>query len=106
VNEIIIKWTGLMITGLKLLASTVLARVFVGAGLTIVNFVYALPVLKDWVSQRLAGLPAEIINIIGAFQIDKAMVMILSAIVARIGLKMFVSTTTALSSMLGQEQGT
>jgi hypothetical protein len=106
VNEIIIKWVGMLITGLKLLASTVLARVFVGAGLTVVNFVYALPVLKDWVGQRLAGLPGDILAIIGAFQVDKAMVMILSAIVARIGLKMFVSTTAALTSMLGQEQGT
>lgn len=104
-DNIIIKWVGTLITFLKLAASSIVGRVFAGMGLSIVTFTYVLPAVKNWLAQQSSGLDPRAIQLLSAAGVDVFMTLIVSALVARIGMRTFVMLTSQLEGMLGGEGG-
>lgn len=104
-DAILTKWVGLLITGLKLAAASIVGRVMAALGFTWANFTFALPQAKGWLVEQFAGLPANIREIIAATGVDVFMTLVISAILARMGMRMFVTTLSSLQSLIGQEQG-
>ncbi|MEA9838961.1 DUF2523 family protein [Xanthomonas campestris] len=105
-DAILTKLSGLLITGLKLGAAGIVGRVMAGLGMTWVNFTYSLPAIKSWLSSKFAGLPDNVTTILSASGIDIFMTLIISAIVARLGMRTVVTSLNALQGLIGQEQGT
>ncbi|HBK46580.1 MAG TPA: hypothetical protein DDZ67_09140 [Xanthomonadaceae bacterium] len=105
-DAILTKLVGLLVTGLKLAAGSIVGRVMSALGLTWVNVIYALPQVKQWIAEKFSGLPDNVMAILSASGIDVFMTLIVSAIVARVGMRTFTTSITALESLIGQEQGT
>ncbi|MBB5865925.1 DUF2523 family protein [Xanthomonas sp. 3058] len=104
-DAILSKLTGLLITALKLGAGGIVGRVMAGIGLTWVNFTYSMPAVKQWIADKFSGMPDNVLTILAASGIDVFMTLIVSAIVARVGMRAFVTSVSALESMIGKEQG-
>ncbi|WFC43771.1 DUF2523 family protein [Pseudoxanthomonas sp. SE1] len=105
-ESILVKLAGLLVTGLKLGATSLVGRAMAGIGLTWVNFTYALPTVKSWVSDKFTGLPPNVTQFLAATGVDIFMTLIISAIVARVGMRTITTSLTALEGLIGQEQGT
>lgn len=105
-EAIIIKWVGMLITGIKLAASSFVGRAMAGLGVVWVNFRVVLPEVKAFLADRFSALPADALNFIAALRVDDAMVLVISAIAARTGMKMLTTTVVAVEQLLGQEAGT
>ncbi|MEI2429949.1 DUF2523 family protein [Lysobacter yananisis] len=104
-DSIIIKWVGTLITALKLGAASIAGRIFAGMGLTFVSFTYALPAVKSWLAQQAQGLGPQAIQLLSATGVDVFMTLIISALVARIGMKTVLMLTSQLESMINQAGG-
>lgn len=100
------KLTGLLVTGFKIAAGSIIGRGMAAIGLTWVNFTYALPTVKSWVADKFTGLPPQIGQFLAATGVDIFMTLIISAIVARVGMRTITTSLTALQGLIGQEQGT
>lgn len=105
-EAIIMKLAGLFVTGLKLAAGSFVGRAMAGIGLTWANFTYSMPTVKAWVAEKFSGLPANVVEFLAATGVDVAITLVLSAIVARVGIKTITTSLTALQGLIGQEQGT
>jgi hypothetical protein len=99
------KFVGYFLSSLKWIALSIFGRVMGGAGLAFANFKYALPQVKSWLMEQAAGLPPEAVHFLGACGVDVFMVLIISAVVARVGIKAVLTTVTSLEGMIAQEQG-
>lgn len=104
-EEIILKWVNKLLVGLKIIAASVFGRALAGVGLTFAQFQYTLPYVKDFLQGYFNQLPANILQFLGACGVDIFMVVIISAFVAKIGLKVILSTVTAVQGLMGNEGG-
>src|SRR5690606_27203212 len=104
-KELLVEWGGRMIGGVKLAASSIVARVLAAFGLTWVSFSYVLPEVKAFVQGFSNGLPQWLVQIMGALGVDVFMTMILSAIVAKVGLRVVLAGVSALHNMVGEAGG-
>lgn len=90
-----------ILTGLKLIAATIVGRVLATFGLSIVSAQALLPNVKSFVMDQVAGLPSQIVAFFGAVGGDIAMTMILSALTVRLAWKVFLMPT-AVAQGIGQ----
>lgn len=105
-KEIIIKFVGTLITGLKLSAGALVGRVMAAIGLTWVNFTYVLPEVKTWIAAQAAGLPGDVANFMAACGIDVFIIMIISAVVAKAGMRTMTTSLSSIQGLIGAEAGT
>lgn len=105
-DAILLKLAGLFVTGFKLAAGSLIGRGMAALGLTWVNFTYALPTVKSWLAEKFAGLPDNVMQILAASGIDIFMTLVVSAVVARVGMRTITTSLAALQGLIGQEQGT
>lgn len=105
-DAILAKLSGLFITGLKLAAGSIVGRAMAALGLTWVNMAYSLPQAKSWLAEKFAGMPENVRVILDATGVDVFMTLIVSAIIARMGMRMFTTTLASIQGLIGQEQGT
>lgn len=99
-DNIIVKWCGLLLTGLKLGAASIAGRILAGLGLTFVSFTYTLPAVKSWLAQQASGMDSRAVQVLSAAGVDVFMTLVVSALVARIGMKAVLMMTSQLSSMI------
>lgn len=99
-ENIIVKWVGRLLTGLKEAAGGIVAKALGFLGLTWANFAYVMPEVKSWLVSKAAGLSATAHEYLSAFGVDIFMTLIVSAVVARVGMKTFLTSVTALENMV------
>lgn len=98
-------WSDHLINALKTAASLFVARVFAAFGLTIVTYNSVLPEVKDFVASYSTGISGSTRELLGALGVDIAMTMILSAIVARVGMRAFVAGLAAIQGFISDAGG-
>lgn len=89
---------GFLLGSFKVMAATIVARVLAAFGLSMVTFEALLPNLKAFVLQFVSGMPADMLNFLGAIGLGQAMSMIFSALTVRLAWKVFIVP----SSVAGQ----
>lgn len=100
IDDAITKMGNKIITGLKIAASAIGARIMAAFGLTWVNMHYVLPDVKAWLADKFVGLPPLALEFIAACGFDVFMTLIISAICARTGFRVFIAATAALESYM------
>lgn len=104
-DEIIQKASNLIITGLKVAASAIYARVMSFMGLSWVTFAQVLPEVKGWLHDQAAGLPSQAQDFMGACGIDVFMVLIVSAVASRVGFQVMLVATSKLEQLQANAGG-
>jgi hypothetical protein len=97
-------FSGHFLTGLKLAASFIVARVLASLGLSFVLYSSALPAVKDFLQGYFSALPPQVLQLAGAMGIDIFMILILSAYVTKIGTRVFLAGTEALQNLVNNAQ--
>ena len=86
-------------------ASFIFARVLAATGLTFVSYNYVLPDVKQFVAQNATGLDGSVIQLAGAMGVDVFMTMVLSALVARVGMRAFLAGIDKVQGMISDAGG-
>ncbi|WP_313242391.1 DUF2523 family protein [Stenotrophomonas sp.] len=105
ITSMLVGFSGHLIGGLKLAASAIFARVLAACGLTFVNYQYVLPSVKAWLIEHTSGIPGMVREIAGAMGVDIFMTMIVSALVAKVGMRVFLAGVTQLQGMIADAGG-
>jgi len=82
----------------KLAGSAVLGRVMASSGIALVTYHAVLPDVKAFLAQKVSGLSPQALAFLQAIGFDIFMVMVLSALVVKIGSRVFFSTVASLPS--------
>lgn len=85
---------------LREVAAGIVGKVLATFGLSIVTFQGLLPSLKSYVMGFVSGMPAQVVQLLGALGVGIAMSMILSALAVRLAWKVFI-VPTAVANALG-----
>lgn len=101
-EEIIVKFAGKIISGFKLAASFIVARVLAAFGLSWVTYSTTMPVVKAWIVGKFAGLDSRVVDFFGYVGLDIAIIMIVSALVTKVGTRVFLAATSKVEEMIGQ----
>jgi len=101
----LVGFAGHLLGGLKLAASFIFARVLTAAGLTFASYNYVLPDVKAFVVDKAGLLSSEVSGLLGAMGLDVFMIMILSATVAKVGMRAFLVGINQLQGMIDQAGG-
>lgn len=88
-----------LLVALKLAAATIVGRVLSAYGLSLVTFDALLPDLKAFVTQHVAGMPAESMAVLGALGVGQVMSWILSALTIRMAWKVFIIPKSVADTM-------
>lgn len=104
-DAIIVKFVGSLLSAFKLAAGWLVSRAMAALGLSWVSFEYVLPEVKSWLVDRADLLPARAVQFLSAVGLDVFMVLIISAIVAKIGIQVFMVGADKLQSMIDQAGG-
>lgn len=99
-DAILVKFAGLILTGLKLAASSIFARLMIGAGLTYVSFNAAYPQVRSFVESKFLSLAPKAQELLNYTGVTAFMTIVLSAIVARAGLQVFKVATARMDEMM------
>lgn len=102
---VLVGFAGHLVGGLKLAASAIFARIMAWLGLTFVSMRYVMPDVKDFLAGYMSALPDQVADLAGAMGVDIFMVLILSAIVARMGMRVFLAGVDQLQQMIGNAGG-
>ncbi|MDH1790568.1 DUF2523 domain-containing protein [Stenotrophomonas sp. GD03819] len=94
-----------LLGALKVAASFIFARVLAAAGLTFVNYKYVLPDVKQFVAEQAGGMDGSVVQLAGAMGVDVFMTMILSALVARVGMRAFIAGIEQIQGMINDAGG-
>jgi len=94
-----------LLGGLKVAASFIFARVLAACGLTFVNYQYVLPSIKSFIVEQASGMPTMVREMAGAMGVDVFMTMIASALVAKVGMRVFLAGVTQLQDMITDAGG-
>lgn len=101
----LVGFAGHLLGGLKLAASFIFARVMAALGLAFVSYNAVLPSIKAFIQTKAAALPDVIFQLMGAMGVDVFMVLIISAYVAKIGMRVFLVGVTQLQQMISNAGG-
>jgi hypothetical protein len=93
-----------LLIAIKLAAAGIVGRVLATFGLTIVSFDVLLPKLKAFVLQFISGMPAQMVDFLGAIGLGQAMSMIFSALTIRLAWKVFIVPTSVADALQGAGQ--
>lgn len=96
IEGIIVKFANKLLTVLKIGAASIATRVMAGLGLSWVNFAYVLPDIKGWLVEKTSGLPQFALEFMGACGIDIFMTLVISAMVAKAGFRLFLAATSSV----------
>lgn len=105
ITSILVGFAGHLIGGVKLAASGIFARILAACGLTFVNYQYVLPSVKAWLVEQTSGMPAMVTEMGAAMGVDVFMTMIASALVAKVGMRVFLAGVTQLQGMIDNAGG-
>lgn len=89
-----------LLAGLRDIAAGIVGKVLATFGLSVVTLQGLLPSLKSYVMGFVGGMPAEVLNLLGALGVGTAMSMILSALAVRMAWKVFI-VPTSVANQLG-----
>jgi hypothetical protein len=89
--------------GMRAIAAVLVMRVLGAFGLSVISFNALLPPLKAFVQGYASALPAPALAFLGAIGVDKAMTMILSALVVVWGSKIFIVPKAVADAMPGSQ---
>ncbi|WP_295521686.1 DUF2523 family protein [uncultured Stenotrophomonas sp.] len=101
-EQILVKFAGKLIAGFKLAASFIVARVLAAFGLSWVTYSATMPVIKAWIVGKFAGLDSRVVDFFGYVGLDIAIIMVVSALVTKIGTRVFLASASKLEEMIGQ----
>lgn len=101
----LVGFAGHLVGILKTAAGFIFARVLAWAGLSFVNMQYVMPDVKAFVADYASALPTQVSQLAGALGVDIFMTLILSAIVARTGMRAFLVGVDALQNMINNAGG-
>lgn len=99
-DAIIVKLAGKLIAGLKLAAGFIVARVMVALGLSFVTFQAVMPDIKAFIVGKTAGLDPRVIEFFGYVGFDVAITLVVSALVAQIGMRAFLAMTSQVQGWI------
>lgn len=102
---VLVGFAGHLIGFIKLAASAIFARVLAWAGLSFVSFRYVMPDIKAFLAEYVTMLPDQVADMFGAMGVDIFMVLILSAIVAKMGVRVFLAGVSQLETMISNSGG-
>lgn len=105
IYSVLIGFTSHFLGAFKLACSSLVARVLSAMGLSMVSFKYVLPEVKAFVMQYAGGMDGAAMQIAGALGVDVFMTLIISALVAKVGLKVVLATMDSLSGMISDAGG-
>lgn len=97
------RFIGALLSGLKWVALSIFGRVMGGAGLAFANFQYAMPQVKQWLMDHASALSPAAQQFMGACGIDVFMVLVVSALIAKVGFKAVLTMATSLQGLIAQE---
>lgn len=104
-DEIIAKIGGKIVTGIKVAAGFIVARAMAALGLSWVSFEYVLPDVKAFLIDKAQLLPASAVAFFSAIGLDIFIIMIVSAIVAKVGLQVMLVGANKLQTMITNAGG-
>lgn len=104
-TSVLVGFAGHLLGGLKLAASAIFARILAACGLTFVNYQYVLPSVKSFLIEQTSGMPSMVREMAGAMGVDVFMVMIVSALSARVGMRVFLAGVSQLQGMISDAGG-
>jgi Protein of unknown function (DUF2523) len=85
--NIISTFVSYFLNGLKLIVGVLFFRVMSALGLSFITYKAVLPEVKSYLAGFINQLPEQGVQMIGVLGVDIAMVMIVSALVVRVGSK-------------------
>lgn len=103
-KTMLVGYAGHFLALLKAAASFIVARVLAAFGLTWVTYVQVLPEVKDFVRGYMTGLSGKISELAGAMGVDVFIIMVLSACVAKYGMRAFLVGIDQLQRMIGNAE--
>lgn len=98
-DSILVKFAGLIMTGLKLSAASIFGRLMLGTGMSFVTFTVAYPQVKSFIESKFMGLDPRAQELLNYCGVTAFMTMVVSAIVARAGLQVFKVATARLDEL-------
>lgn len=101
----LVGFAGHLVGIIKTAAGFIFARVLAWAGLSFVNIQYVMPDVKSFVMDYATAMPAQVRELAGALGVDVFMVLILSAVVAKTGVRAFLVGVDALQNMINNAGG-
>jgi hypothetical protein len=101
-DQILIKFAGRLVSALKLGASFIVARVLAAFGLSWVTYSTTLPPVKAYLVGKFAQLDSRAVDFFGYVGLDVAIVLVVSALVTKIGTRVFLAATTKVEELIGQ----
>lgn len=104
-DDIIVKWAGKLISGLKLAASFIVARVLAAFGLSWVTYSTTLPPMKSWLMEKFAILDHRAIEFFAFVGLDVAVILVVSALVTKVGTRVFLASATKVEEMINKAGG-
>ena len=104
-EAIILKFANTLVGGLKTAASFVFARVMVALGLSYVTMQTVMPDVKAWLVSKSSGLDSRVIDFFGYVGFDVAMTLVLSALVAQVGMRTFLAATEQVQQWINNAGG-
>jgi hypothetical protein len=104
-DEIILKFAGKIISGIKTAASFVVARVLAAFGLSWVLYDATMPPIKAYLTQQFMRLDPRAIDFFGFVGLDVAAVMVVSALVTKMGTRVFLSSASKVEQMIQKAGG-
>lgn len=104
-EDLIVKFAGKIISGLKLAASFIVARVLAAFGLSWVTYSSTLPPIKAWLVEKFAILDHRAVEFFAFVGLDVAVVLVVSALVTKVGTRVFLASATKVEDMIKQAGG-
>lgn len=104
-DDIIVKFAGKIISGLKLAASFIVARVLAAFGLSWVTYSSTLPPVKAWLLEKFKLLDSRAVEFFAFVGLDIAVILVVSALVTKIGTRVFLASATKVEEMINKAGG-
>lgn len=105
ITSLLVGFSAHLLGAFKVACASIVARVMSAMGLSMVSFKYVLPEVKAYILQSSAGMDSAAMQIAGALGVDVFMTLILSALVAKVGLKVVLATVDSLAGMISDAGG-
>lgn len=99
-DEIIVKFAGKIIGGLKTAASFIVARVLAAFGLSWVMYDATMPPIKAYLTEKFLSMDPRAVEFFGFVGLDVAAVMVVSALVTKIGTRVFLASASKVEQMV------
>lgn len=100
ITSILVGFTTHFLGAAKVACSFIFARILSAMGLTFVNYQYVLPEVKQFIVDQGAAMDGTTMQLAGVLGVDVFMTMIISALVAKVGMKVVLAGIAQLQGMI------